>query len=671
MSKYAKSVVRMGVIAAAVTLALLQSQEAWAQTYCVPTAIGVPALPPGTPKWPDWTTAPSGPYGGYDDPRWQGSLGNGTLGFGAHPDDQAEFRALTYNDGSKDYLVLMLWVKVDPGPAAVGDIAYLGLSDGAAASATAVSHVIKLVRSGIASQTGATPAAADLVLRYRDAGGNWNDVAPKPSWLTADTRIDQTCGGAPATCDTWIYRVRVPVESTATAANPTNGVKIPAGGFKLWYEMHVASQDAAATSYTTSHKFPDTASEPGGAPESYPDPSTWSSAKLGVGAGCATGISLTNGQIQVSNSGTTSGHEISVINANTFHARPMNNSTITYGDSEIEARFRIANWGSAIGDSPTWEDLPAPAVNCVHATGAGTTTVMPGNPFDLTCTWTLNANQRCTYRPDVYNTCSPMPPSRYHHQCIFVTLAPRTGAIHPAFFSQQSSWNNMEFVNASKFEREAEINIKGLTPTAGPTRDVYLYVKTENMPAVVPADGGGSQDAGTPNDARVARVPPQRKGRVTTKDAAVLHAQVDAGKLTYDQVAQIMPTYKVYVWYDSGSTAGSAKVLTPMPAFGYLVAHDGELTGWEHTIEGRGGAILSRIAPNFYRVGVPHNGSVKVDTTISTVDRNCSKFLGIARCCCNLANAHEGTEWGIFGTLALGLMVIARRRRRRSSSSEL
>ncbi len=191
------------------------------------------------------------------------------------------------------------------------------------------------------------------------------------------------------------------------------------------------------------------------------------------------------------------------------------------------------------------------------------------------------------------------------------------------------------------------------------------------MPAVLPPDDRKPPpDAGPPPNQDVAKrgglavaqLSTLQKGRVSTKDAMSLHTLVDAGKISYDQVAQVMPTYRVYVWYDTGTKAGTAKILTPMPAYGFLVAHDGDLTGWEHTLEGRGGAVLTRIAPNFYRVGVPNNGAVTVDTIINT--KSCSTFLGIVRCCCNLAGTHEGTGYGVLTTLGLGLLMAARRRRR-------
>jgi hypothetical protein len=194
MPRKAKCISCFIAIAVALVLVTLRARDSHAQPYCVPNAIGVP----GNPGPPAWWTSPQP----LDDPRWQGALGNST-GLG----DQAEVRALTYNDGSKDYVVLSFQVKADPGAAGAGDIVYVGLSDGAAAG---VSNVIRLTRGGASSTPaeGSPPPATDLVMRYRNAG-NWADVAAVPAWLTADTRINQICSGFPAVCDTWAYRIRI------------------------------------------------------------------------------------------------------------------------------------------------------------------------------------------------------------------------------------------------------------------------------------------------------------------------------------------------------------------------------------------------------------------------------------------------------------------------------
>jgi hypothetical protein len=119
-------------IAMALVLVTLRTRESHAQPYCVPNAIGVP----GNPGPPAWWTSPQP----LDDPRWQGALGNST-GLG----DQAEVRAVTYNDGTKDYIVLSFQVKADPGPAGQA-ASYVGVPT-APRPASATSFVSRAVEA--------------------------------------------------------------------------------------------------------------------------------------------------------------------------------------------------------------------------------------------------------------------------------------------------------------------------------------------------------------------------------------------------------------------------------------------------------------------------------------------------------------------------------------------
>jgi hypothetical protein len=444
--------------------AFCASRSAYGQTYCIPSVTG-PTHQPGAPDW--WATSKP-----LDDPHWIGALKNST-GSG----DSAEFRALAYGSGNLSYIILTLQVRADPGPADTGDVVYFGLSDGLP---NGVSNVIRLVRSAntTAPLVGAIPAASDVSIRYAD-GGTWHEVATKPSWLLNNTRINQTCSGAAPSCSAWAFRVRIPIDSTGTAANPTWGINVPISGFKVWYEVHVDSTDTQGRPYTTRHKLPPTAPDVCCTPETYPDPTTtWTSASLLPSSSCAGGVSLTPSQTDVTYPGAVNGKGISLRSTNTFHARPINRTGKTLSDRSLQARFRIANWASDIGDSPTWETIPG--LQCGAATGPGAGDVPDGSSFDLTCTWAPTDLQRCTYRPDLFNdantpACSPMPASKYPRQCVLVELSMTPGSQAPVFFSTDSS--------DACFDFNDDITDAGATDAANPDR----------------SDAGA--DAAEPNDA--------------------------------------------------------------------------------------------------------------------------------------------------------------------------
>jgi hypothetical protein len=571
---------------------------AQAQPVCVPNAIGVPGQP-GPPAW--WSGS-----GAIDDPRWQGAMSYG------HPTDDAQFRALYYTQASQKYLVLSWQVKADSGLAAdTGDVLHVGFYD----DATSSGNVIEIKRTAGATVTDGTAASGALagLVYYRNSGsgGVWQNIAALPAvtpWVQSDTRLDAVCtGGLPSFCTQWSIRLRVPIGTADPVSNPGTGLPLP-DTFRMWYELQVEG----AGSTVGYKKWP--ASAATSAAPSFPDPATWNQVSV-ASATCAGGVNLDYNQITTDNTVPT---EISTVHANVFHARPVNNTAAAIAGDTIKARFRIADWGSVLFDSPAWDDIAPSGPSCATATGAASP-VASGANFDLSCSWTLTSTQQCEYRPDIHNSCTPMPAPHNSHQCILVELSSTTGVL----FSRASAWNNMNFVTTSKFEREATINLAGLPALpATPTRDVYLLVVTQNMPlagaspAVTPAGAAGDQNKRAGAEVPGKLVPFRPVG---TKEGARLQEAVRAGALTLEQLAAKMPTYLVRVYYDTGlrTLVGGTQhaVLEPMPSFGYFAMHDGEIEGWKHSLQG---AI--QIDPNFYKIPVPHGGSVKVKNTIESVE---------------------------------------------------
>lgn len=567
-----------------------------AQAVCVPNAIGVPGQP-GPPPW--WSG--SGPM---NDPRWQGAMSYG------HVNDDAQFRALHYVDAGQKYLVLSWDIKSDSGGAAGNeDYLHVGFWDAGASRG----NLIKIVRSTATSAVDGTVASGALTaeMRYRDSGTgtSWDPVLPLPAWFNNDTRLDASC--ASSLCTRWSVRLRIPMGAASPVSTAALGLPLP-DTFRVWYELHVENAGPSITRY----KWPSGAVNVDEALGSYPEPTggtaPWNELSVLSGS-CATGISLDYAQITTDNAVS---NQISINNPNVFHARPLNSTGGAINGDQIKARFRIANWGSVLFSSPEWIDINPSSPGCAAATGSSAA-IASGSNFDLSCGWTLTPTQQCEYRPDLYSGCTPTPTPRNKHQCILVELSSTTGVV----FSRASAWNNMNFVQTSKFERSATISINGLPALSGALqRDVYLYVSTQNMPlASEPAQGRavvGATDNQPPTNAGNS---PKPFLPVGTKEGARIQTLMGQGGLTLEQVAAKMPTYIVRVYYDTGErvTKGATTylVLEPMPSYGYFVMHDGEIEGWKHSLVG-----ATEVAPNFYKIGVPNGGSVEVTNTIESVE---------------------------------------------------
>ena len=621
---------RLSFAGLALSLALGAARAAHAQPMCFPSAGSVPGEP-GLPDW--WSVTPPA---GVDDPRWRGCLSVD------HSADQAQFRAMIQEVSATERYLVMSWeVKVDPGFAAPGDVLYVGLyNQDVAVPANSKGNILKITRlASTTTANGAFGAAWTAAIKYSDAttAGGWSDVTsitpPIPAWLSADGLLDATCdGGSPPTCNDWVIRLRVKLNPAGTtsatgASDPTAG--LPVGtSFNLFWDLQVESSGVIIH-----HKWPDgpaplpivTDVDETTAPPSYPALSVWGGAQFGATPPCLSGIAIDGSQIDVvTNPPTASAHFISVTGTNTFHARPTNGTGNPQGVGAIKARFRIADWGSAIGDSPSWSTVPG----CGAATQAGSTSVAQGGQWDLSCAWNgtgnLSPTEQCSFDPTDFSTCSPMPPPHYEHQCILVDLTAVTG---PFLFSPASDYRNFDFVHASTFTRDARIAILGLPSLGAPLRDVYVSVETKNMPAVVEGTGGQAGGDGKAQGRDVLD-PAVRKrlelpdGPIDEKTAARLQAMVTAGQLAFADVEKIMPTYLVHVWHDTGTKNGAgAKIIEAQPSFGYFVSHDGALTGWQHQLVGQGVTLTPMPSShNFYRLSIAEGGSAVVTTTITAVE---------------------------------------------------
>ena len=595
-------------------LAVLAARPAGAVgPTCFPVGGGGVPFQPGLPDW--W-----GGSAPYDDPRWIHSYG-----YSAGPES---FNALLDTTGSSKALVLRWHVTGDGGGASAGDQVWVGFYN----PTTTVGTVFQFTRDALTNTTAGTVGTGVMSANaWTQTGtGGWSSISV-PSTISSQARLDAFCdtSALPVTCDEWIIRVRIPTT--------TGGGGIDIGDkFAMWFELDA---DHSGTTTADVLKFPLGAAtfDPTALPLTFPPPlggggsAVWTSIDDTGSATCAPGVDLQAEDITVQNA-LGSGTLIDPNSTNTFHVKPTNATGTSYQGNVVQARLRIADWGSSLGDSPQWDPVPDPS--CAAATGPMSPSIGTSGHFDLQCSWTLTANEQCAYGHTT--GCTPDGGFRFPHQCIIADLTAPTVTVP---FSSSSAWNNFDFKHASRLESLARIDIGSLTP-----RDVYVYIQTNNMPAQVeppPPSGQTGQPNGPGNGDGKGQLPNRAlsaaakerlgalattliPGRVTLEQSRALQEAVAAGKLRYSDVAKVMPTYTAYVWNDSGTTvktkSGTAKLLSPQPAFTLFVSHDGGLDGWKHTFAGANGAILTEVAHNFYRISVGHEGHVDVLTTIDAIE---------------------------------------------------
>ncbi len=564
----------LGWMLTALFLLTTSAQAQWdtTQKLCFPEAIGVP----GNPGPPDWWSAAGAPF---DDVRWRGASQR-TWGGGATP--EAALRVLTSLQGGIRYLYLSFEVRFDPSLDTGSDVLVMTLAT------QALEHrMIIFPIANQSSKTAADPASVDYATR---PGGTatWNGQAV-PAFLqggaTGQTRVWVTANG---TNNTWGVQLRIPMNTLGLGST-----------FGLYTSLLITTPGGVVQ-----HHFPRSAppiSEDFGAPDftnGIPPVNTWGEGRISNDPNCDIGVSIAWNQIGTNNADP---HTINITSPNVFFARPHNGTAGNIQIGEIKARFRLANWG-AMPPGGAWRDIsPAGGVASTKLISANSDAPVGTIEFPFT----VPAAEQAFYTAN-------------KHQCILVDLTSSTNLD----FANDSVVRNMDFVPASRFERDAEISVAGLgDPPAGQSAHrLWLYIEQLNMPAsTLTTKLRGSFNA---------LLGWFRSKENPDRPRPDLRARAAQGSDTNEEPTfEQIPTYRVHTYVETGKyvTIGGKRlpILSVVGSYGYFVSHDGDLTGWSSELKG-----LEKHAPNIYATSLQRDGMVKVTDTIEAEEPNV--FIALA-----------------------------------------
>jgi hypothetical protein len=554
-----------------------------AATECAPVATGVPGNG-GPPMWSGgtaWTTI--------DDPRWNGGARESFPNFGAAT---ADATARVISQGN--VLSVSLQVLVDPDKCTFDDFnnswdrIFIGFRN-------PTTQAVQLAEVGLTGTDQATATG-----HYEKSWTRPNGTTALgggvglPAWASdVHLFVNQTAG---ATTIPWAVNLKIDL---AQARTDLGTASLAATDF--WYALSIGTGHASSPAPSAdiiAYEWPSGAGSDlslisGTGTQLAPGlPATWGKVELGVSGAACKGIKIDPMQIQTDQ---TPSSKIATNADNTFTAKPDWNGEGIVAN-KIQARFRLAGWGSQVGALPAsctdpstclWRDIPGGA----SVKNAGTL-----GQISFTC------HQGGT------PACPTLPSGNVNDQCMLVELSAAGATTVP--FLQGSAYRNMDFGTASTYERLATISIKDAKPIpgGGPRRDVFIYVKTMNMPS-------------GPARRQDVVVAPNNQDRKIDVSANVASSKGSTApeRTSYEQYTDHFATYEVHVYHDTSPSTARVHRLEAQVPFGYFVEHAGDVEGWRHQLEGVG-VTLQEILPNYYKVVIPEGGSIKVKTTIRALE---------------------------------------------------
>ncbi len=639
------------------------SLDAAAQAVCVPDILGVP----GSSGPPDWITPTTPNLEGHRDPRWDGALGVG------HSDGKAHIRVLRHDSGGQRYLSLSLHATADPKGSTLADpdgdkVAIgIGKADGSIAFLITLRlDTTSATNAGVIHFDPSAPQPWDgkiMVESFQEwTGASYRPLlisAPArpilPVWLVDWTRLFVTCRGSGCVADGSDFNVqmRIPLggphvdTSGALTDASFNGGLEPNDDVIFFHRVDTAFNEPPLTNFVR-YAWPERIS-PFGTVEPEPQPTYWAHVGAGPSVPCAGTIGF-EGHHQVA---TGNAPPTVITTTTTFHARPRNNSASPVNPSHLKVQFRIADWGSALLSSPQWNPI------CdSNPADAGTTPVPSGSELDLAC-----ANPApfpiCDY-VDTGTCAGPPPPTHNSHQCILAQLTsaapPDAG---PLIFGRESYWNNMDLRESSVVEEEASIATHGLAPL-GSARDVYLYVQKLNMP---PAPAPSENNNNNNNTDGVVGAAGGQAAQAAIHDAPLdpkVAEGYPTGALAPEKLEQLLPTYRVHVFHDSGAKSDTgARALVPAPSFGHYLYHQGPFTGWRDEITGAG---VVRLSDTLYKLQIANDSVAKVQVRVESVEAKCDDLCG-GSFWCELTCQFPYWWMVAFALVVLFIIVVLLRRR--------
>lgn len=484
------------------------------------------------------------------------------------------------------------------GPNNTEDMIVLAISpDAATAGTPANDWLIHIFPFGPAGQTNENPGLENApysVLAWRNSS-SWATIisVALSDWLYRDVRIWKD-----GSSNNWSIEIKIPQKSSISS-NLSDGIHFNPGGTFGLYMNVIRTVGGIVSNTATQSPWPVSAQLTNGqVKQAVP---LWADGSLDSRPAC-TGISLAWDQ-----TGTThvpmskmllyqpGGNPLTSADcppdpadkdlknsSNTFFAKPGNNSGVTM--NQVSARYMLANWGIPPLASDQWSDVPAGSNNPTPFTNVPPNPV-PSHLFNMV--WEPTYEQSCNYL-------------LHPHQCMLVILEspdPNTR------FLNESVRRNMDFVTASKFERDATVSGKGYGEPAGGANS-HRFLLSVNTKTRRYSRGDDRRSLAGP----IMPIPPPKETIETMTWIARGYKNTD---------------HYLIIQRDSLNSK-RFELVEEVGGFGYLAQHVGSVRRWKEKITGEG---VEQLADGLYSMRVPAEGELTIRTTIEAKPKRLSLSL--------------------------------------------
>jgi hypothetical protein len=417
----------------------------------------------------------------------------------------------------------------------------------------------------------------------------------------------------------WSIEVRLPTNTTEGGSQWIN----LASNFGLYFNVVRLTNDTQSVGVAIQHRWPGPLDPTASAVGELDDgdgvlafdeidiPPNWLGEALLGSSACTEGVRFKNGSNGVGiGTWPTLSNQIDRNVTNNVTARIENTGTIPANN--IQAEFRIANWGIGPGGSED-SNHSARKWNKVPNTDGTSNPTLPfvnltaGNEGSATMSWTLTTTERNLYR-------SPSNPSGtlHSHQCIWVQLSSNQGVV----FTQSSVFRNMIVKPMSVVEEDAEISGEDYPPLPVGETDFDMLLFTSQMAIPRLRQDVRDRDRESPIYRLIYSSREQKRPVNIGEYLKALQAEIIRILKTITNVE-----YR-YIWITDGYRKTGRTITingTRYPnydstgSFGVIGTHKGPISGWNNQlseIEGQGHVEGGK--KGVYRVRVPVDGSVKL-----------------------------------------------------------